>query len=506
MYKLLKFLLSILIIALFLFASYFLWIRLLSQTYDLFATNNTLKGDAASTITCLRKAVAYQPREDRLWIKLGKSYYALSKSQPPTQAFHRIQESKQAYQTAARLNAVSAEAFYGLALAETRLETLYPILYYKMTSPYNAAPYFDQAILFRPNSVSYQFAYARYLYNKRKKKSFLDAVSNLIKIYPPAYTQLTKEPFWSPEVKQAAQKGLFTAIDEDVNLYTAHGTLSSIFVQEGKWDEALRHYLQALRHQNIKKHTGNHIHLGRLYLKTGQFKNAEKYFFKAMSMSRNKTKTLKTIFTYYKECRCPMELLQFYRNLSNKFFLPVEIDILIARTLLDLGQADQARTLLNKLNQKKPNPEAYYWLAKTAEKEQDWDGMESAIQKATAIEPENSLYHETFSRVLVKMDKFSHAEKEADLAIRFAVGKKLPALYSHRASIKLRQQKFKSAIDDWESAIELEPENSRYYANIASTYTRFGEKRDALVYYKKALDLDPHNVHYQKKYRELSAE
>ena len=57
------------------------------------------------------------------------------------------------------------------------------------------------------------------------------------------------------------------------------------------------------------------------------------------------------------------------------------------------------------------------------------------------------------------------------------------------------------AIDDWKSAIALKPDNARYYASIAEIYKKMNKNSQALIYYRKALEIDPNNKQYQKKYR-----
>lgn len=506
MYKPLKLFFSVCSICLFLFLSFFLSQRFIVKVYDLLAINQINKKDYSTASDYLKKAATYDHKDYSLWQKLGNTYYNLSSSFPHKEAFDLLQKSKQAYQKAIQLNSLDAESAYGLSLTEARLETLHPIIHYKTKNPYNASPYFDQAIQLRPNSVSYHYTYVRYLYNRRKEDEFLNAISTLVKIYPLAYEYIKKEPFWSAKVNQVVKKGLRKAIDEGVNLYRAHQTLSSILEAESSWKEALYHYELALNYQNHPKTIHTFIQLGSLSLKARQFEKAENNFLKALSKSQEKEKTLNSIFNVYKRSNRAKELYQFYQKLTQKFSIPVEIDILAARSFIDLKQYDRARELLNEINQERPTAEVYYWLAKTAEKEKDWDSMELAIQKATVMEPKNSLYHETFSRVLTRMKKIDRAEKEADLAVKYAEGKASPLLFSHRATIKLRQKKYKAAINDWKSAIELKPDNPRYYINAANIYLKIGEKQDAITYYKKALDLDPNNANYRKRYQELLAE
>ena len=142
MAKLLKFLLSACIICLFLFLSYFLCIRLISQTYSLLALNDIRDKNYTIAIKYLNRAISYQPTDYSLWAQIGKAYYNLGTSKSAKDAFNFAQKSKRAYQAAVQLNPMDAESFYGLSISEARLETLHPFVHYKTENPYNAIPYF----------------------------------------------------------------------------------------------------------------------------------------------------------------------------------------------------------------------------------------------------------------------------------------------------------------------------------------------------------------------------
>ena len=181
------------------------------------------------------------------------------------------------------------------------------------------------------------------------------------------------------------------------------------------------------------------------------------------------------------------------------------MDILMARCLIDLKQYEQARRTLKDLNQREPTAEAYYWLARIAETEKDWDSMELTIQKATLLDPTNSRYRLTFSQVLARLKKLNRAEKEASLAIKRSP-EPSPWLFNHRAWIRWRQNDYEGALKDWRSAILLKPDRAAFYAQAAEAYRRIGDWPYAIAYYKKASQLDPENTRYHERYLELKTE
>ena len=145
------------------------------------------------------------------------------------------------------------------------------------------------------------------------------------------------------------------------------------------------------------------------------------------------------------------ELYRFYQHVSRRFILSYQIDILLARCLIDLNRYNKACQILIDLNQKEPTAEVYYWLARIAQAEKDWDSMELAIQKATVLEPKNSHYHLIFSRLLKQIKKLERAEKEADLAIKHSA-KPSPWLFNHRAWIRWAKKNYMGTARDWRLA------------------------------------------------------
>jgi len=499
-----KFFISALILLLFLIASYPLCMRFISQIYYQKAVNRIWNGCCEPAVDHLETAIRYQANDFLIWKELGKAYHNLGALMPIKEAFGFATNAKHAYVNAVRCNPLDAEATYGLAREEARLEQIYPYLYHQNNNPYLALPYFEEAIRLRPNGILYHYALTRYLHQQKKTESLLKVVSNLARIYPPIYGYLKKESFWSSSVREAVKKGLQQAIDEEIASPNAHVAMSSLIAGEKDWASAISHYQKALALQAIDKDSGKYFHLGRLYVKSGQFEEAEESFFRALSMSRTKEKDMEDLYRAYEREGYFEELYRFYHRVSRNFALSTRMDILLARSLIDLKRYHQARRILKELNQKGPSAEACYWLARIAEKEKDWDSMELAIQKATVLDPENSRYHLIFSKVLKRLKKLKRAEKEAGLALDHSV-EPLHWLFDHRAWIRWSRKDYQGAVKDWKSAIAVKPEKDSFYARAAEAYCKLGEWSRALDHYQKAMDLDPKNENYRKRYNALRA-
>jgi tetratricopeptide (TPR) repeat protein len=274
--------------------------------------------------------------------------------------------------------------------------------------------------------------------------------------------------------------------------------IASLLRDENDLTGAIFHYKQAIGHKDTKANSGNYVHLGRLYVENKQFPEAEETFLNALAMSTNREGDLNGIFRSYSSSKNYDELLSFYEQASNSFDFPARTDILVARTLMDTEEYDKAKQILKELNQKDRNAEAYYWLFRIAQKQNDLDAMELSIQKATVLDSRNSQYHLQFSQVLNRMNKHEGAEKEAGLAIEHAA-KPSAGLFNYRASIRWKKEDYRGAAEDWKSAIPLQPRNASLHAKLAEAYLMLGDLPKATSHYEKASQLDQKNHTYQQK-------
>ncbi|MBW2034274.1 MAG: tetratricopeptide repeat protein [Deltaproteobacteria bacterium] len=493
------------ILLLFIIAFYPLCLRLISQLYYLRAVNYAGEEQYGLAVYHFEKAIHYRDNDPLIWTELGEAYHNLGMSGPADKLIPIVKKAKKAYLEAARLNPLDVEAAYGLAREETVLELTHPDRYHlQKTNPYDAYPYYQQTIRLRPNGITYHYAMTNYLYGVGRIGEFLKVLRNLARIHPPAYGYLKKEVFWSYTAKEAVKKGLRQAIEQEVSLRQAHMAMSSLLTDEKDWAGAVFHYKNALAHQTIENNSDNYLRLGRLYLENRQVQEAEECFLNALSMSRTRERDLKGLYGIYKRKGYLEELYEFYDQASRRFPLSGRMDILLARTLVDLNRHHQAKRILNELNREGPVAEAHYRLARIAEKEKDWDSMELFIQKATVLDPSNSGYHMIFSRVLKRKKKLDRAEKEAGLAIEYSA-KPSSGLFNYRAGLRWTKKDYNGAIEDWVSAISLEPKRASYYGRAADASYRLGQWSQAMDYYQAAMHLDPKNKNYRKRHDEIKA-
>ncbi|MCF8062816.1 MAG: tetratricopeptide repeat protein, partial [Deltaproteobacteria bacterium] len=424
----------------FLIALGFLSIRLTAQLQYHFALNHLRQGSPDRAIALLQKAVQHQPRDHEMWKALGQSYSALARKEPAQKAYALEMQARQSYQKSARLVPIDSEAHYLLAQTTARLEELHPLVHPESPEPpFNAGPHFQEALRLRPNGVLFHHAFARYLYRRGKIRPFLDTLQNLARIYPQSYSHLKKEPFWSDPAEEAVLGGLQQALEQDITPRDAHLALADILEGRGLARTALEHMRAALNRYPRDNTAWQYIRLGRLHLGLGEKEQASEAFTQALIKAEDQEKTVQQIFRTYQQRDALQSFLIFAEQARTRFPFSSQTELIVATALMDLGLEARARQMLYELNRARPTAKAYYLLARMEEKQENWDRMELAIQKATVLEPENEDHHLLFSRALQRQGKIPQAEQAATEAIEAADPPK-HWLYSHRAWLRWSQK------------------------------------------------------------------
>ncbi|MCJ7541601.1 MAG: tetratricopeptide repeat protein [Desulfobacterales bacterium] len=503
----LRYALCAMVLSLSLGAFYALYPRFISQIYFTKARRFLKDGHPRLALNNYQKAVAYQPRDIMARKGLAGVLFDIEIKETSVQeVFYYTQKARNEYVHASFYNPIDAETAYGLARAENRLEQLYQYLHpEEKNNPYNALPYFEKAIRLRPNSTTFHYAMARYLYRHGDQDALLKTVRAMARIYPEAYTYLKKEPLWSPSVKAAVKQGFMDAIKQEMLIERAHRAMSTMLAEDNEWDNAIFYYQKALEFKKDNISAEEYTHLGRLFLQNNQIKEAQLNFIKGLYVSPSVEKTFSDIGRIFKDTHRIDEFFAFYQETNARFLFSPKMHITSARYLMDLKQYLRAQRILTGLNRETPTAEAYYWLARIDEIDKDFDAMELHIQKATVLDPSNMNYRRMFYGLLNRLGKHETAEREIGLMIQNSENPS-PQLFDERAKLRRNRNDYTGAVEDWKTAIGLAPKNAAFYANIAEAYMKLGNLPQALEYYKKAAQLDPENQSYAGKYKKLRGE
>jgi tetratricopeptide (TPR) repeat protein len=488
-----------------LIALYPLYHHFMGGLNQLAGNNYVRDGYYGLAVERLKAAIAYQPSDYETRKDLGDVYYDQGvQKKTAEEAFSLSLRSRNLYVAAKDINPLDAEAAYGAARAEFRLEQLHAFMHPgEGKGPYNALPWFREAVRLRPNSVTFRYAMAQYLHFHNSVE-LLTVVRDLARVYPDSYYRLRKEKFWSQEMREEVKKGIEQAMEQGSSLRQAHKAMSALFAEEERWHEAVSQYSMAIKYRAFENTAADLIHLGYLNMKAGDLEAAETGFITGLQKSTAMEEDLNRIYRIYKAENRLSDFSGLYERAKNRSMTTSRMDIIFSQSLIDEKEYDHAREILMKVNKSGNNAEAYYWLARIAEKEQDWDSMEILIQKATVLSPRNSNYHLVFSNVLKRLKKLEGAEKEATLGLEYEA-KPSPWTFNHRASIRMALKDYEGAAGDWRAAISLRPDYAPFYAQAAEAYAQLAFWPIAAEYYKKAISLSPDNEQYKKRLSELAA-
>lgn len=428
----------------------------------------------AAAVT-LQQAAGYLPADFALFQKMGELYHQLaSQADTAAAAAGVLASARAAFETAQALNPLEAKTYYNLAKSAVLGERIAAsAATVDPHPPVQSLAYFREAVRLRPNSPLYRFSYARDLARQNRKEALVSEVRTLGRIYPPVYRVLKKEPFWDEAVSRAFIEGLQEAVVLGIAPRLAHQNLAAIYDAARDWDGAIRHYRDSLTFEPHRNGANDYLHLGRLCLKNGMAQEAGDAFLQGLAISRSREQDLEGIYHAYRQAGLLVELSGFYDQVARRHALDDRLDILRARVLIDRELYEEARILLEGLSGPGSRGQVFYWLARLAEKQQDWDAMELSAQKATVREPSNSQYHQLFSIALHRKNKAEAAEAEADLAIGLA---EQPScwLYNHRGWVRWSREDAAGALADWQEAVRLEPSRPGFYEQIARAHRQLG--------------------------------
>jgi len=322
----------------------------------------------------------------------------------------------------------------------------------------------------------------------------------MTRINPGTYHYLKRESLWSSAVKEAAIKGLYDAIKENIMPLEAYRALSELFGNDKQWDRAVQSYekmiaLKSFSDKNIFK---DYIRLGQLNLKRDRTKLAIQNFLAALDLSKSRDDTLEQIYRVFQKEKCSERYAWLHMHLKRHLFDPVKTELIYAHSLSDSNNHVKAKQILEELVETKKVAQAYYLLARIAQIENNWKAMEKASLEALALDPDNIRYIKMVHSIYWQFDKLTLLEKELNSAIE-RLGMTSAWLYHARASLYFKRKDFQNAAKDWKVAIRIAPKRDHYYAKIAETYFELGDINKALTYYQQAIQINPRNKNYSKR-------
>ncbi|MCP4021045.1 MAG: tetratricopeptide repeat protein [Desulfobacteraceae bacterium] len=396
---------------------------------------------------------------------------------------------------AVQIDPLSYLATYWIARTENALEVISEALFPGAKKKYNTQALYEKATHLRPNGVSVHYDLIRYLYRKGETQQVLKLAQYIAQIYPESYYYFRKEPFFNDPLLNHLEKGILLSLKAGSSPKSSLQALSDIYLKKQDIDKAISYYQKSLK-DKFKNTPHDYIRMGMLYLKRSNHASSIEWFTKGVEKTNDFDSTINHIFNIHKKEGALAPYIRLLVHLEENRPHISSLDIPIAKTWIEMGNLPLAKARLLRLTTKKPNPEAYYLLAKISEKEMDWEQVELMAHKATVFDKKDSKYFYLFSRALYKQNKFNQAEEMAEKAIKHSQ-KNNAGLFNHRAWTRWEQGKYAKAASDWTRAYNIQPDKSEFLYWIARAYEQVAMFSEARKFLKKAIAMDTETPKYK---------
>ncbi|MCA2699507.1 MAG: tetratricopeptide repeat protein, partial [Microcystis sp. M179S2] len=126
-----------------------------------------------------------------------------------------------------------------------------------------------------------------------------------------------------------------------------------------------------------------------------------------------------------------------------------------------------------------------------AEARENYEQALTLINQAISLLPNNPNYYNEKSSVLSRLKRYDEGLAAINQAINLAPR---AAWYSNRGVLYQDQQKYKLALDDYNKAIELNPNHANAYVNRGILYYNQQKYELALSDFSKAIDINPNDA------------
>jgi tetratricopeptide (TPR) repeat protein len=411
-------------------------------------------------------------------------------------------EAEKLYRAATDIQPLDIDGYTGLARATTALATVYPFVLHQ-PFPTKALPILEHLLGLMPVNLHSLSLLTKYYHVNKLDDELQAIVARSITTFPPFYSQLINQPFYTVGMNEMITTSLHTAIKNGVYVTEAYKALSRLALQEEDNQGAIDYFLKARPVAGYQDNSGYSLQLGRLYLLTGQVAEAEGSFLDALKTT-GLEKRLDEIWAQYKMAKQYKPFLDFCKSAEGEKSLSEQLQLLRAKCFIEMERYELALSHLIRMNSPKYEAEGLYLQARIAEFLQDWDTMELRSQRATVIDGGNSSYLLLFSRALQNQKKWPQAEQAATAAIASSTVPN-PWLYNHRAWLRWNRKDYDGAKTDWQKAIGLSPETAGFYYSMGLVYQQGKNINEAVRYLKKALTIKPGDQRYREKLTELTA-
>ena len=272
------------------------------------------------------------------------------------------------------------------------------------------------------------------------------------------------------------------------NNWLAHNNLGSGLEKEERFDEAMIHYLEALK---IKpRHAKVHNNLGIVQIKQGKVKEAFGYFSEAIRLKPDyaeahhnlgaafieQGKVEEAISHYFEALRIKPDYAEAHDKLGTAFYRQ--------------GNLDEAISHYSEALQMKPNyPEAYYNLGVVFAKQGRVREAISRFSDAIRIKPNYPEAHFNLGVAFAEQGRVKEAMSHFSEALR--VKPDYAEAHHNLGAIMEAEGRLDEAVSHYSEVLRIKPEYPEMHFKLAAVFTEQGRLDEAISHYAGTLPIKP---------------
>ena len=367
-----------------------------------------------------------------------------------------------------------------------------PVLLLKMGEFALATDWLAQAIVEHPDNNTYRLLLANLYIQQDDAENAIALYSEVLKREPDNEgVHLRLALLYSHlERYETAEKIFKKLLENDVDSYFTHLAYARLLKQMERYQDAAREYEKALTF-NWSKDLAYEI--GYLYSTQEMFSDALRIYTTITDNDHlDERAALSRIQALVDLDRKDDALNELYttRTYSKN---PANIDLIIAKLLLQKNEIEKAKKILTRLTKETKSSEARYILARLAYQQEDYDTSLAhlAYIDTESDELEEAVYLET--RIHQKRGNIDEAIKLLKKHTSTEASR-TPLFYALLSSLYQAKGDHLAAMELMETAVSIYPNNLQLLFENALVLDKNGLSEQALIVMERVLDLQPEHA------------
>ena len=367
-----------------------------------------------------------------------------------------MQEAKEAYQRAVKLNPLEGNYWLGLAHTSWWLSKLKN----HKDEIKNVESYLKEALTLDPANGKFLYAAINYYLAENRIEAALPLVERLAQTHPQSYETLKEHPKWPGPVQFRFKKGLLAATGNQMIEMYANAYLARMSGALKDWPAAIKYAKEAIRLSAPNTNPWWYTTLGSYYLSSGQADKAVNSFFRSVMATEDRLKSLNVIFWKFSSGNDIAPYITLSEKVGEKDArVGGALDLVKGTAFFTVGRMEEAENHLKKSIKNRETAEAHSYLARIALKGADWPEAQKEAETALSLDSAESAYHYLLALSLKEQDRLPEALGSISRAIE--LDKNGTAYYhGNRGWYYWLLKRPSDAIQDWKTANRLDPSNA----------------------------------------------